>query len=172
MADHNKAPIVTPSFNDALDEVFLTEKQLAGRHQCAPKTLRNNRGKGRGVPFFKNGRKKRGHVRYQLSIVLAYERARRVTTAGSAELEASLDPRAEKFLTEKQLATRHQRCEKTLRNDRLSKIGMPYYKFESSVRYALSDVLAYERAHTMTSTSSMEIREAQRRTSSRSNVAE
>jgi hypothetical protein len=172
MADHKKAHIVTPSSNDPLDDEFLTEKELAARHIRSPKTLRNDRVLGRGVPFFKNGGKKRGHVRYQLSVVLAYERARRVTTAGSAELEARLDPRAEKFLTEKQLATRHQRCEKTLRNDRLSKIGIPYYKFERSVRYALSDVLAYERAHTMTSTSSTEGRVAQRRTSSSSNVAE
>jgi hypothetical protein len=53
------------------DEVFLTEAQLAARHQRSVKTLRNARVSGGHVPFVKIGRS----VRYRLSDVLAFEDA-------------------------------------------------------------------------------------------------
>jgi hypothetical protein len=52
-------------------EAFLTETQLAARHQRSVKTLRNARVSGAYIPFVKIGR----HVRYRLSDVLAFEEA-------------------------------------------------------------------------------------------------
>jgi len=68
----------TPTKNPEYDpndpaNIFLTEKQLAQRHQCSPKTLQNDRWKGTGIPFVKWGQ--RGNVRYRLSDVLAWEEA-------------------------------------------------------------------------------------------------
>ena len=56
---------------DARDEIFLTEKQLAARHQLSVKTLRNARVSGSYIRFIRLGRT----VRYQLSDVIAYEQA-------------------------------------------------------------------------------------------------
>ena len=53
------------------NEIFLTETQLAERHQRSVKTLRNKRVQGGYIKFVKIGR----HVRYRLSDVLAYEQA-------------------------------------------------------------------------------------------------
>ena len=63
---------------------------------------------------------------------------------------------ADVFLTEKQLAERHLRSSKTLRNDRVRGAYIPFVKIGRHVRYRLSDVLAYEQAHAMTSTSTNE----------------
>jgi hypothetical protein len=63
---------------------------------------------------------------------------------------------AETFLTERQLAQRHQRAPKTLRNDRCRGGYIPYVKIGHHIRYRLSDVIAYEQAHFMTSTSSIQ----------------
>jgi hypothetical protein len=52
---------------DGQTECFLTEKQLAERHQLSVKTLRNARVYGGYVPFVKIGR----CVRYRLSEVMA-----------------------------------------------------------------------------------------------------
>jgi hypothetical protein len=52
-------------------EVFLTETQLAARHQRSVKTLRNARVSGGYIQFVKIGR----NVRYRLSDVLAFEQA-------------------------------------------------------------------------------------------------
>ena len=60
-----------PSPADARDEVFLTEKQLASRHQRSVKTLRNARVTGSYIHFVRLGRT----VRYRLSDVIAYEQA-------------------------------------------------------------------------------------------------
>jgi hypothetical protein len=57
------------------------------------------------------------------------------------------------FITEKQLAHRHQRSVKTIRNDRLRGGYVPFRKFGRQVRYRLSDVLAYEEAQLRKSTS-------------------
>jgi hypothetical protein len=59
----------------------------------------------------------------------------------------------ETFLDENQLAARHQRSVKTLRNERLRGGGIPYVKWGRSVRYRLSDVEAWEQAHLRRSTS-------------------
>ena len=56
-------------------------------------------------------------------------------------------------LTERQLATRHQRSVKTLRNARVYGGYVPFVKIGRSVRYRLSDVLAYERDNLLRSTS-------------------
>lgn len=57
------------------------------------------------------------------------------------------------FLTEGQLADRHQRARKTLQNDRVSGKGVPFVKIGRSVRYRLSDVIAWENAQWRRSTS-------------------
>jgi hypothetical protein len=59
----------------------------------------------------------------------------------------------EMFLTETQLATRHQRSVKTLRNARVSGVYIPFVKIGRNVRYRLSDVLAFEQAALKRSTS-------------------
>jgi hypothetical protein len=59
----------------------------------------------------------------------------------------------ESFLTEEQLATRHQRSVKTLRNARVHGGYVKFVKLGRNVRYRLSDVLAYEEANVQRSTS-------------------
>jgi hypothetical protein len=64
--------VIDSPFAQRLDnEVFLTEAQLAARHQRSVKTLRNARVSGGYIPFVKIGR----NVRYRLSDVLAFEQA-------------------------------------------------------------------------------------------------
>ncbi len=67
-APSNFAVRSTNSAEDA-SEVFLTEHDLAARHQRSVKTIRNLRVRGGYIPFAKIGR----HVRYRLSDVLAFE---------------------------------------------------------------------------------------------------
>ena len=71
MGDKNASGACAPCSVDRLDEVFLTERQLAERHQRSVRTLRNARVYGGYVKFVKIGRS----VRYRLSDVLEYERA-------------------------------------------------------------------------------------------------
>lgn len=59
----------------------------------------------------------------------------------------------EVFLTEHDLATRHQRSVKTLRNERLQGKGVPYVKIGRSVRYRLSDIESFEESQVRRSTS-------------------
>lgn len=62
---------------------------------------------------------------------------------------------ADIFLTEQQLATRHQRSAKTYRNARVKGgvASIPFFKIGRLVRYRLSDVIAWEKSHLYTSTS-------------------
>lgn len=69
-----KGRVVTQS--DPIDEVFLTESQLAARHQRSVKTLRNARVLGGYIKFVRIGR----HIRYRLSDVIAYEEANLVSS--------------------------------------------------------------------------------------------
>ncbi len=71
MADRLTRSNPVPSPADARDEIFLTEKQLAARHQLSVKTLRNARVSGSYIRFVRLGRT----VRYRLSDVIAYEEA-------------------------------------------------------------------------------------------------
>jgi hypothetical protein len=64
-SDHNKGKI------DAALEDFLTEQQLAARHQRSVKTLRNARVSGGYIKFVRIGR----HIRYRLSDVVEFEEA-------------------------------------------------------------------------------------------------
>ena len=73
-----------PSPADALDEIFLTEKQLASRHQLSVKTLRNARVTGSYIRFVRLGRT----VRYRLSDVLAYEEANLVRSTSDRPSDA------------------------------------------------------------------------------------
>ena len=57
------------------------------------------------------------------------------------------------LLTEPQLAERHQRSVKTLRNERLKGGGVPFLKIGRHVRYRMVDVLAFEASHRRLSTS-------------------
>jgi hypothetical protein len=60
-----------------------------------------------------------------------------------------------RFLTEQQLAERHQRSVKTIRNERVAGVGVPFVKIGRHVRYRLSDVEAYEQDHLRTSTAAV-----------------
>lgn len=60
-------------------------------------------------------------------------------------------------LTEMDLAKRHQRSPKTLRNDRRRGGYIPFVTIGRHVRYRLSEVLAYEQARLMTSTSAVNL---------------
>lgn len=53
----------------------------------------------------------------------------------------------ERFLDEKQLAERWRLERKTIQKFRYEGGGPTYHKFGGSVRYALSDVIAYEETH-------------------------
>ena len=73
-----------PSVADARDEIFLTEKQLASRHQLSVKTLRNARVIGSYIRFVRLGRT----VRYRLSDVVAYEEANLVRSTSDRHSDA------------------------------------------------------------------------------------
>ena len=73
-----------PSAAGALDEIFLTEKQLASRHQLSVKTLRNARVTGSYIRFVRLGRT----VRYRLSDVLSYEEANLVRSTSDRPADA------------------------------------------------------------------------------------
>lgn len=62
-------------------------------------------------------------------------------------------PQDDVFLTESELAARHKKSVKTLRNARVNGDYVPFVRCGRNVRYRLSDILAYERSRTMTSTS-------------------
>ncbi len=57
------------------------------------------------------------------------------------------------LMTEQQVADRQQRSAKTLRNQRVKGGGIPYLRLGGSVRYRLSDVIAWEQAGLRQSTS-------------------
>ena len=57
------------------------------------------------------------------------------------------------FLTETQLADRQQRSVKTIRNQRVTGGGVPFVRMGRSVRYDLDDVIAWEAARRVSSTS-------------------
>ena len=73
-----------PSPADARDDIFLTEKQLASRHQLSVKTLRNARVSGSYIHFVQLGRT----VRYRLSDVVAYEEANLVRSTSDRRADA------------------------------------------------------------------------------------
>ena len=54
---------------------------------------------------------------------------------------------AERMLKDKELAARHNRSVRTVQADRISGVGVPYVKIGRSVRYRLSDILAFEEKH-------------------------
>ena len=147
MTRSKKPNATTPSMNASPEDDFLTTIELAARHQRGEKTIRNGRVKGGYIPFHDLGR-----PRYLLSVVMAWEQERRMPCSGCSDYVGDL--RTEKFLTSKEVASRHRRAGKTLANDRLYKRGISYFKFRRQIRYAFSDVLAYEQAQRMTSTSS------------------
>jgi hypothetical protein len=88
MTDHKKTPDVTSSIIEPIDEIFLTEGQLAERHQRSPKTLRNDRVKGGYIPFIKIGH----HVRYRLTDVLEHERLHRMESTCSNKAKNRRSP--------------------------------------------------------------------------------
>ena len=57
------------------------------------------------------------------------------------------------FYTERELAIRWAVSPKMLQKARLNGEGVRFHKIGSNVRYAVADVLAYERAQTRSSTS-------------------
>jgi hypothetical protein len=79
--------------------------------------------------------------------------SRRNTMPRKTESTAVARLGQEMFLTETQLAARHQRSVKTLRNARVSGGYVPFVKIGRNVRYRLSDVLAFEQAALKRSTS-------------------
>jgi hypothetical protein len=70
--------------NAPLDEVFLTEQQLAARHQRSVKTLRNDRVLGGYIKFVRIGRT----IRYRLSDVVAYENENSFRSTSEAEMQS------------------------------------------------------------------------------------
>jgi hypothetical protein len=57
------------------------------------------------------------------------------------------------LLTETEVAERQNRSVKTLQNQRVIGNGIPFLKLGRSVRYRLSDVIAWEEARVVSSTS-------------------
>ena len=58
---------------------YLTEKEVAQLTRRALQTLRNERCKGKGIPWVKLGASKRSSVRYALEDVLGYMDSQKVT---------------------------------------------------------------------------------------------
>jgi hypothetical protein len=73
-------------------------------------------------------------------------------SSNSPSLYSAYDP-SNILLTETQLAERQQRSVKTLQNLRVKGGSIPFVKIGRHVRYRLSDVIAWEAAHTLSSTS-------------------
>lgn len=65
-------PATTTASPAACDDELISEFRLARRWDCSPKTLRNQRSLGEGCPYVQLGRL----IRYRLSDIVAYERAR------------------------------------------------------------------------------------------------
>jgi helix-turn-helix protein len=65
----------------SLDEIFLTDEELASRWRLSPKTLRNARVAGTLIGFVKIGRS----VRYRLSDVIAFEQQSSVRSTSGGE---------------------------------------------------------------------------------------
>jgi hypothetical protein len=84
MADRLNRSSPVPSAAAALDEILLTEKQLAARHQLSVKTLRNARVTGSYIRFVRLGRT----VRYRLSDIVAYEEANLVHSTSDRPSDA------------------------------------------------------------------------------------
>ena len=59
----------------------------------------------------------------------------------------------EVFLTEQELARRHRRSVKTIRNLRLKGGYVPFVKIGRAVRYRVADILAFEESNLRRSTS-------------------
>jgi hypothetical protein len=164
MSDIQNTPVVASSLVEPHAELFLTEKQLAKRHQRSLKALRNDRVDGCYIPFIQTGQ----NIQYRLSDILEYEEAfwvgpfipdtesSQVSDHKNRSILASwfVDELAEVFLTEKQLAELIQRAPETLRNDRIDGRYIAFYMIELRVRYRMSDVVAYEAAHCTKSTAS------------------
>lgn len=75
----------------------------------------------------------------------------------SVRHKSGLEPMAhvqDILLTEAEVARRQSRSIKTLQNQRVSGGGIPFLKLGRSVRYRLSDVIAWEEAGRCYSTSS------------------
>jgi hypothetical protein len=60
---------------DLPEEVFLSDRQLAARWGCSPRTLRNQRWRREGCEFVRLGRL----VRYRMSDVLDFEARGRIS---------------------------------------------------------------------------------------------
>ena len=71
----------------------------------------------------------------------------------STPMPSAADSLDEIFFTEKQLASRHQLSVKTLRNARVTGSYICFVRLGRTVRYRLSDVVAYEEANLVRSTS-------------------
>jgi predicted DNA-binding transcriptional regulator AlpA len=65
------------------------------------------------------------------------------------------DPTQDRLLTEAEVARRQGRSVKTLQNQRVNGGGIPFLKLGRSVRYRLSDVIAWERSNFRISTSDL-----------------
>lgn len=76
----------------------------------------------------------------------------RVITQTTQQVEEQTTGSIERLLNEAEVATRQGRALKTLRNQRVTGDGIPYLKLGRSVRYRLSDVLAWEDARRRNST--------------------
>ena len=61
----------------------------------------------------------------------------------------------DRLMTEKDVALRQGRSVKTLQNQRVTGGGIPFLKLGRSVRYRLTDVIAWEEANLRTSTSTV-----------------
>ena len=58
---------------------YLTEREVSQMTRIALQTLRNDRVKGKGIPWIKLGSSKRASVRYALEDVLGYMDSHKVT---------------------------------------------------------------------------------------------
>jgi hypothetical protein len=71
----------------------------------------------------------------------------------SGQCKGKIDAASEVLLTEQQLAARHQRSVKTLRNARVIGGYIKFVRIGRRVRYRLSDVVEFEEANLLNSTS-------------------
>ena len=138
------------------DEPLLKEEELPARSGVSPKNsawplpagdqvtapaLSPGPTKPRGKPKETSPPRQNGPVRHR-DCEVTWEHQKPTLSSGD-----------ETFLTEQQLAARWQVSPKTLRNARVEWPPVRFVKIGRSVRYRLSEVIAYEEEHSVRSTS-------------------
>ncbi|MBZ9864206.1 hypothetical protein LB515_02345 [Mesorhizobium sp. CA15] len=97
---------------------------------------------------FDDFRRRKGRVHSNKGVHVVQQ-----TQSKKAEIDAAENALSDRLIDEKALAVRWGVSTRTLQNKRVAGNGIPFLKISSSVRYRMSDVIAFENAAMRLSTS-------------------